>query len=325
VLLRSIFFVLVFFGFSKQLFAQNTWGVVTRPLITRPHLAIAPNSRVAFENNLMNHISDELRVDTEHGKPISCKGDSNGQIIHRKGGRVIPIQCSNSDKLDLIKHKVSQFYGHEIGMHLKYAFESGPYLFAICNYDNKGEHTHSDHHYVCRTPLNGASKINDAETYCYKMGFFHRTCNPHKALVSTEIITINSKGRWVDLDKTILMRFMKNNESSFSDSIKPDEFIKSFERARVHYPDFSRGAPDSYQRYPKVFVGRKYACIETLLSSKGLYVETRLSCGDYNRQNRPNTSFQIDLSNVYFQNTMKRLKQESVYYPMISPEYSSVE
>lgn len=64
VLLRVSFVFLFLFGFSQSLMAQNTWGPLTRFLITRPHVALAPNSRVAFENNLMNHISDELRVDT---------------------------------------------------------------------------------------------------------------------------------------------------------------------------------------------------------------------------------------------------------------------
>lgn len=211
-------------------------------------------------------------------------------------------------------------------MHLKYAFKSGPYLFAICNYDDEGEHAHSDHHYVCRTPLNGQSKIGDIETFCYDMGFFHRTCNPHKALVSTEIITINSKGRWADLDKTVLKRFLNNNKQSFLNGFEPAVLINVLERAKVHYPSYARGASISDTRYPKVFEGTSYACIESLLSSNTKYIESRVSCGDYEKVRKPgNRGYEISLKNVFFQKTMKRLKQIQVSYPMFHPEVSSVE
>ncbi len=322
-LIRIALFVLTM-QLSLPILAQNTWGPITRPL-TRLHSAISPNG-IAFENNLMNHISDELRLDSEDiSKFISCHAEENGQIVHRKGGRVIPVTCYGHQDLDTIRTKVGQKYGHHIGSHLKYAVRSGNYIFAVCNYDEKSDHSHSKDHYVCRTPLSGLSKINNSETFCYKMSAFHRTCNPHKALVSTEIILINSTRRWPTLDKSILTGFLKQNSNQIKGVQSSADFIEDISNARVLYSERSRGSADSSQRFPKNYVGKKYICIEDYVSSDNTYLKTKVQCGPIQTVTHSPRTTTIVLESVSFESNLERVKQTSVHYPMISPERSSVD
>ena len=308
---------------SPKLMAQNNWGPITRPF-TRLHSAIAPNS-VGFENNLMNHISDDLRLDSrELQKNISCRGDGSDFVIHKMGGRTIPIKCSNDLDLEQIRSKVSEYYGDEIGMHLKYAFRSGPFLFAVCNYDDKTKHTHHNQHYVCRTPIDNFSKIANIETYCYNMGTFHRTCNPHKALVSTEIILLNSRRRWSDLDRQILLRFLQKSNSPLVSESGFNNLIRSLKQSNVIYSDYSRGSSDSISRYPKVFLGEhQLGCIETLEESSQIYLTTNITCGLIKRVTENQTP-RVLIETVYFNGQMQRLKQYPAVYPMLGNEFSSL-
>lgn len=320
--MRTVLFLISILVLAQGASAQNSWGPVTRP-ITRIHASLAPGS-VGFENNLMNHISDLLRLDTDEiNKPISCQGDQSGIVVHRKGGRVIPIQCYGAEQLQYIRQQVSTFYGEGMGMHLKYAFRSGPYIFAVCNYDEKTDHRHHDGHYVCRTPVQGASLNGNLETYCYEMGLFHRTCNPHKALVSAEIIPINSRRRWSSIDKEILVRHLEA-ESERQGRAEIKEFAKSMSGSTVLYSNNSRGAPTSDLRYPKVFSNSGVVCIESHSGSDERYVRTSISCGRGRSQRVGRGKYQTSLQDVQFQTELVRLKQELTDYPLLAPEKSNV-
>jgi|GEM_PF-4542398 len=303
---------------NTKIYAQNVFEPLTRP-IANLHAYLGPSS-VGFENNLMNYISDELRVDDDViNQPISCFGDegATGHHFHKK--RNLRIKCDNQDALKYAMHKVSEFYGHEVGHHLKYAFRSGKFIFAVCNYDSPGEHKHSQKHYVCRVPLD--SKEKGIETFCYNMGYFHRTCNPHKALVAAEIIPINSRRRWADIDKSILVRFLENNSELFSSEGLMLNLVADISSSRVSYSQESRGSATATKRYPKVFVGNSYLCSEDLVVNGSEYVETQVSCGLSVKINRR----QSKLGQIIFQKRMLRLKQKAVDYPMIRGEKSSVD
>ncbi len=322
---KSLFIALSLFLFSNLSFAQNTWGPITRP-ISKVLADLAPNS-VNFENNLMNHISDELRVDDSSiRKDISCFGDANGIIDHHKGGRHVRVRCENQYELTYARKMVSNFYSPKIGNHLKYAFKSGPYIFALCDYDGHGNHDHSRKHYVCRVPVDGASKEAGMETFCYNMGYFHRTCNPHKALVAAEILPINSMMRWESIDKTILARFIGKHKGTGVESLK---LINDIVKGRIKYNTKRRGAATTNSRYPKFFIGKRdYACFEYVLRRSSRYVETQIDCADltevpYNQRGKLSSQTVID--NSIFSRTMKRLKQDSVYYPMLGRMKSSVD
>jgi len=321
---KSIFVLINILFFSQLSFAQNTWGPYTRP-ITRILSDLSPNS-VHFENNLMNHISDELRVDdSKIRKKISCFGNKQGVIDHHKSGRHVRIQCDNTRDLTYIKDVVSKFYNKGIGGHLKYAFRSGPYIFALCNYDSHGEHKHSKEHYVCRTPISGESKERGVETFCYNMGFFHRTCNPHKALVATEIIPINSTMRWETLDKTILTRSMGRHLGAGNTAL---EIMKDIAKSKVVYKVKSRGSSDADIRYPKFFIGKRYACVEQLQRSSKKYVETLINCGDISKLSKSDIkalSSDMIRRKPVMSKTMKRLKQIPAKYPLLNNMKSSID
>jgi hypothetical protein len=325
--MSKLFFLILFIYLINTTHAQNTWRPVTK-YFTSTHSYLSPKS-VGFENNLMNNISDNLRLDDNTiNKVISCKPKQGNTHTHQKGLRTpVVIQCNNGETLQYIREQVTKYYGHEIGHHLKYAFKSGPYIFSICNYDSKGEHKHSKDHYVCRTPINNQSKEEGLETYCFEMGLFHRTCNPHKALVSTEIILLNSQRRWKHIDKTLLTRFI-NKELGQVDQDLSTEMITDLLDSRIYYATEGRGSATADKRYPKTYLGKNFLCHEQLLSSSTQYIETNITCGPLTQnQKRPRyiSRRKLELSNINFNKNMMRLKQIAVEYPMLGYDKSSID
>lgn len=327
---KTLILATLVFSFSAQ--AQNSTSWITRP-ISNVVSDTFPASSFWFENNLMNHISDYMRLEEAPiNSKIACIGDSHGKLFHSNelgwGSREVEIQCQGNKPLEYAKSVVSRLYNHGMGNNLKYAFESGPFIFAVCNYDEgdkHSNHSHHDGHYVCRVPKKGESQSGSIETFCYEMSWLHRTCNPHKALVATELIPINSISRWESIDKTILMRFLGQNIESKELII---EMVNDIRNSLVRYSSKRRGSPDADKRYPKIFKGDKYACFESLISSNDKYILTDIECADISILSygqRMRLSSKVINENLILKKTLKRLKQRKTEYSLIDGMRSSVD
>ena len=309
---------------SDSSFCQNTTSKYTRP-ITNIAATVSPGNGFFFENNLMNHINDDMRIDNEEiGLKISCDGAEDGTILHSSkrgiGNRNLIINCHDKAILERIQDLVSQKYSKGMGENLKYAVVQGSYIYGVCNYDEKHDHkSHSHHngHYACRTPIENLSKHNNAETYCFNMTWFHKTCNPHKALVATELILANSIHRWDKLDKTFLLDSLKNH---LKDKDYITILIEDLSNSQVIYNNRKKGSPLANKRYPKLILGSHYYCVEELLKSDDLYVNTSLACKDISKlswQEHRNITQESILKKPLFKINLTRLKQTQKTYPLL--------